>query len=342
MAGLQTQDVRLAKLREEEERLEGLMQGTEQEEQVLDNEDVVAPDESSDLNIELTDDVFNDETAHEDTQKPIESDEIARLTKELADEKHRFGRYKGSTDRTIFDLRKALASSEDSVAKLKAELLNRTETQETGSSLDDAFSQDVVDILGEEAVDAIKKTVQSAQDKANQLERKLSQGEIDKHTDTAKDLAASNEADFMTELRRLVPNLDAMNRDPGFNEWLREAGPDGVERLTRLHRDQKDFDAYRVASFFTEYEKTKVVKKDNKVKDSVSNHIGPTGTQSGSSNSMVDETKQGYMNQSTINQFNLEVARGDYKYESAKAEAMEAKIFKAMNEGKIIFDENPI
>lgn len=342
--GLQTKETLLSQLDEDIARMEAEGYGpAEQEEQVLDGENAIAPEEPLKVDIESTEDLFTDGTAPEDTQKPLESEVIAQLRKELADEKHRFGRYKGSTDRTIHQLRTELAGVNDQVVSLKkltAELKQTT----TPSVVDTAFNQDVVDILGEEVVDAIKTTVKSAEDKTAELDRKLAEQDIQQHEKRSNDLRSANSEEFMSKLVELVPDVSTMDGDPDFNEWLRQPGPDGIERLIRLRKDQDDLDAYRVAQFFNEYKslKAKDESKATEVKDSVSNHIGPTGTQSASSNTMLDESQQGIVKQSEINQFNLEVNRGDYKYEPAKAEAMEAKIFKAMQEGKILMDANPI
>lgn len=336
--GITTVEGTKAKLDEEIARLEELQYpNSGQGEQALDGEETVAPVESLELNAESTEEVFKDGTTQEDATIPntVDTDELGRLRKELADEKYRFSRYKGSTDKTIFKLRKDNSTLNSTVASLKQSLAELNSSVSPEADIDSAFSQDVIDILGEEAVEAIKTTVKAAQDKANNLEKRLTDKEVASHTESAEDLKQKNEADFMAELTRYVPDVLEMDVDPKFNDWLAQAGPDGTPRLTRLREYQDYFDAYRVAQFFLEY---KALKVKPKARDSVSNHIGPAGTQTSSSEKLVDEAKKGYIKQSEIDSFNEAVARGEYKYDSVAAEAMEAKIFKAMHEDKIIYN----
>ena len=347
--GINTKETRLAKLREEEARLEAIIRGedpeaAEQEEQVLDNDDVTAPDESSELNIELTDDMFKDETAHEDTHSPSQSEELASLRKELADEKHRFSRYKGSTDKTIYELRQETSKLNARVAQLNKELAEaKAVSSEANDPFDSAFNEDVVDILGEDAVNAIRNSLKAAQDEVRDLKAQLQNKETEDYEDRAKRLSDSNVEDFMRNLNRLVPDLQEMNMDEGFNDWLRSPGPYGIERLKLLHDAQSEFDYEKVAQFFTEYKQLQSEKTKKKSSDSIDNYTGPKGSQTGETQKQQRASSQdGYIRQSEINKFNKDVAKGKYKYDSSVPAAMEERIFKAMSEGKIILDENPI
>lgn len=342
-----TKETRLTELKEEEARLEAEIFGPKkdpksaaQDEKVLDDQEVVTPEEPSGDKEVSTDTSESKETVPKDTREP-NSGEVETLRKQLADEKHRYNRYKGSTDKTIFDLRTTVERLNKSVASLKTELIEARKVSPVASSVDSVFTDEVVSILGEEAVDAIKKSVKAAEDKAASIERRIEEKEIEDLESAAEAQARDNQMYFMSNLERLVPDLHEMNKDKGFNDWLREPGSDGIERLQRLHKDQADLDYMRVAEFFLEYKKV-AEKKSSRVKDvtdTVDAHTGPTGTRSSESNTSKDTAKEGYIKQSEIDQFNLDVSKGKYKYDSVAAEAFEAKIFKAMREDKLLFDQ---
>ena len=334
---------RLIGQREEEARLEAELFGNaEQDKIVLDDEKVIDPEKPTDIKIELTDEILNDVTVPEDTlMKPTDkTEETASLRKQLADEKHRFNRYKGSTDRTLFKLRSEVEALNEKISQKNEEITRLNSMISTGPATDDVFTQEIVDVLGEEAVDAIKRSTSVAHEQLAEIRKQIKDQEENSHKSRAAQLHAENVRSFEENLERLVPDLHTMNRDPGFINWLQEPGPNGVERLTVLREDQARFDYERVSEFFIKY---KAAKKSGKtaVKDNINQHIGPTNSNTSESNTFKDERQQGTIRQSEINAFNAKVDRGEFKYFPEKAEAFEAKIFKAMNEDKIIFDVQP-
>lgn len=327
---------RLERAREEELRLEAELYGkAEQEKTVLDNGDVVAPEESIDLMKDSTDEFIEKVTIPEDTlMKPTDD----ALAKQLADAEHRFNRYKGSTDRTLFELRKENADLLRTVSSLRTEIASKSTA--IAEPTKDVFTQEAYDILGEDAINAIKASNASVQAQLDEVRLQLKKKDEDNESNRAAELLAQNEKEFMTNLEKLVPDLQAMNADDDFNEWLRSEGPDGVERLTVLRDDQARFDYRRVSEFFIEYKRKKTT-GPRKVTDDINQHIGPTNSNTGQSNRTQDPRSKGTIKQSEINAFQRKVAKGDFKYFPEKAEAFEARVFKAMNEDKIIFDTKP-
>jgi hypothetical protein len=331
---------RLIKAREDEARLEAEMFGSAgQEELVLDNGDVVAPEGPTEFEAKLTDEALKDVIIPEDTLMNGTDEVVATLRKELSDSQHRYNRYKGSTDRTLFQLRSENATLNKRIVQLRSEIVS-SESVNTVPE-EDIFTQDVVDVLGEDAVEAIKKSTSDVKAQLAEIRKQITDSEADKAGVRAETLHSDNVEGFMQGLRKLVPDLDVMNNDPGFNDWLREPGKNGVERLTVLQEDQKRFDYYRVSEFFIKYREAKKT-GPKEVKDSINQHIGPAGVNTAESNTLKDPRSQGTIKQSEVNAFNKKVAKGDFKHHPEKAEAFEARVFKAMNEDKIIFDENPI
>lgn len=336
-----SKEERLEQLRREEAELEAATYGTAgQDEQVLDDKEVVNPGESEDLFKASTDALAEDTTTPEHTTVKPTGEE--GLRKELADLQHRWNRYKGSTDRTLYELRKEVKDLTDdliSVRTQNAELRDKVNVAPVVS--EDVFSQDIVNILGEETVEAIKASSNSAHEQLKQIQAKLDAQETDRIKQKREDAEAENGRKFMDGLLDLVPDLNQMNADPKFNTWLREQDSYGIERLTTLREDQSRGDFRRVAQFFIEYKNLPQGTK-REVTDTVDNHTGPTGTKTSESNTFKDPANTGWVKQSDINKYNRDLSKGVYKYDSAKAEAFEELIFTAYNNGKVLMDEQPI
>ena len=337
---------RQAKQLEEEAELEAALFGenkpAEKDETVLDDDSVINPEDSTNLNEDLTDDPFKRVIDPKDTQKP--SEELATLRKQLADETHRYNRFKGSTDRTISGLRTDVIRLNNAIVSLKGEIavFKSAEIQQTNDSV---FTQDVVDVLGEDAVNAIKTIVKNAEDKVAKVEEKMDTDTVAKHKTDAEKLHEANVADFYSTLGTLVPDYKELDKDPKFVDWLESSGPDGIVRMTRLRKDQKDFDPYRVADFFIEYrESTTKTAGKKPVADVVDNHRGPAGKQSGEANHTATDkqAEKGTIKQSEINAHLRLVAKGEFKNDSVTAEAWEMKIFNAMQNDNIVMDERPV
>lgn len=340
-----TMQYRQEKLDEDIAKLEAALYGTpkespetaEQDEQVLDNNDVITPDQSSNKEASSTDDPFATETAGEDTQP--DGEELAKLRRQLSEEQHRFNRYKGKTDRTIFDLRAEVARLNKAAAQLKKD---KVELQAKIDEADTKLDDDTRDIFGEEGaslIEGLKKEIST-------LKRQLVAKEADSFEEDADKHVKTNYNEFREKLQELVPELEEMNSDQGFNDWLRQEDDYGIERLATLRSDQARGDYVRVAQFFNEYKQLKktvdsVKPKKKGFPDSTDAYTGPTGTKSDSSTAKAKSSKDGTILQSEINKYEKDVAAGKYKYDSAYPEAMEAKIFKAAMEDKIIYDVPP-
>lgn len=337
-----TEKYRQGKLDEDIAKLEAEMFGppketsenAEQEEQVLDDDSVISPDQSTNEDASLTDDPFNKVTTGEDTQ-PEESETVESLRRELKEVEHQRNRYKGKTDRTIFDLRSEVGRLNKISAQLKKSNLDLQ------AKLDDqeaTLNDEQKDIFGEDG----SKMIEDLQKEIKSLKRQVDSGP-EQFEKAAESVEETNYKEFMDKLYEMVPELDAMNADPDFNEWLRQPDQYGIERLATLRSDQARYDYVRVAQFFNEYKSmSKTVEKVKKdFPDSSKAYTGPTGTQSGDSNKRVEAKGDGYLKQSEINQYERDVIAGKYKYDSAYPEAFEAKIFQASVDGKIIKDEPP-
>jgi hypothetical protein len=308
----------------------------EQEEQVLGDDEVANPDQSTEPTEESTDDPFETVIADEDTQP---DDGLPKVCLDCTEKDHRFNRYKGKTDRTIFDLRAEVTKLNKGIARLKQA---NTEIQAKLDERETLLDEDQRDILGEDAA----KIIEGLQRELREIKRSTEVSQASEFEEKAEDYQKTNATEFMDNLRGLVPDLDEMNKDADFNEWLRQEDDYGIERLATLRSDQHRGDYVRVAQFFKEYKALKAtldtVKKDTKFSDSADAYAGPTGSRGDSSTKQVKESKDGWIKQSEINQYEKDVMAGKYKYDSSFPEAMEARIFKASVDGKIHQDVPPL
>ena len=331
---------RQAKLDEDIAKLEAEMFGSPenpepagQEEQVLGDTDVTIPDQSTEPTATSTENPFETVTADEHTQPEV------KICTECSEKDHRFNRFKGKTDRTIFDLRsevQRLNKIAASLQKQKDEL--QAQFDESASKLNDEQR----DVLGTDAADLIE----SMKGEIASLKRELNGTSAQQYEEAADHLQNQNANEFMDNLYRLVPDVEDLNKDPEFNEWLRQPDDYGIERLATLRSDQQRGDYVRVAQFFNEYKALKatleqVQEPEKTFGDSTDAYAGPEGTQSDSSVKHFENDEDGWIKQSEINKYEADVAAGKFKYDSTIPEAMEARIFKASMEGKIHYDAEP-
>lgn len=330
-----THEERVANNLKREKELEAEVFGSE--EQGIDE----PVEESSEVNDETT---VSDETTETvpGLGEKLPPDDGA-IRKELAELQHRFNRMKGSNDLTIHNLRKQVALLNQKQADHLAEIANlkAATSIDPVENFDAVFSKDVIDVLGEEQVNAIKTVVTRAEKNAMDVRRELEASKIEQHEVRARDAHRASEQKFWEELRGFVPDVDALNTDEGFLDWLDQPGPDGVARIVRLREDEERNDSFRAAQFFLDYKDSYRMKEkaaQTKVKDSVEGHIGPVGTKSSSDYKMEGSDQKGVIRQSEINKYKHDLSKGFYRNQQSKAEAMELRIINAMNENKIIFD----
>jgi len=189
--------------------------------------------------------------------------------------KKRYTTYKAATDHTLHELRVQLSTEVQRSATLTKQMQALSEKIDKLeiASLDnseanlDMFSAEERDILGDEAITTINKTTRSLVDKQiGPLKEKIKQQQLDSASALESRAASEREETFRlfkVRLTEFVPNMEEINVNPKFEEWLLK--PDtysGAPRIQLFRSAEASADVGRVAGFFNEFAGTQSTMKD--------------------------------------------------------------------------------
>jgi len=135
---------------------------------------------------------------------------------------------------------------------------------------------------------------------------------------------------FWRELRRVVPDWQALNSDQYFLAWLAEGdGLSGLSRYDTMQVAFKRLDADGVARYFTSYKAG--LQPTQNAQQQLASQVSPpasgTGTQTGSE-------KQSFTS-AQVSQFFKELSLGKWNHRRDEAEAIERAMELAQSEGRI-------
>ena len=252
--------------------------------------------------------------------------------------KQRFANYKGSTDKTISNLRKdnlvligQISDARKEIDRLAARI---ADMQNSGKDLfGDSITPEDVETIGVEAVDIVKKATKRATEAAvnppKEEINKLKAKELEMIKKNAEERRAAEYKLFTADLGRLVPDYQAINLDPGFEVFMMATDPvTGERRLDSFRRAEDYLDADRVADFFLDY-KASIPKSK---KEMLEDKITPSGAASSSAPSVK---KVETFSIREVNKFFDDVSKGAYRNRKKEADELEARITKAYVEGRI-------
>lgn len=284
----------------------------------------------------------------EDTEEVEVPSEDLTLTDEQQEEKKkqsrndwkkRFTNYKAATDATIhqlrLDLSAALESSGNMYKKVQT-LMTEVSTLRTQveSHDDDIFTDEEKDTLGDETISVIQKAAKKiASREAEPLREKLKLQEEETARSQEARLVSEREQAFQmfkSRLSTLVEDLDEINLDPKFAEWMQELEPySGVQRLSMFRKAEASGDITRVAGFFKEYAATKKAKTSLLEKK-----VTPTGNSTGAPSPKADKTKRIWTT-TQIDMFMADQVRGAFKGKESLEAEIDAEILQAIKEGRV-------
>lgn len=271
-------------------------------------------------------------TAEQDAKVNDTEQDLSFWKNRALDAEYRFGKYKAKTDTTIYKLRVESKELREEILKLNDTISNLRKL-ETAKGTDEVFTPAVVDVLGEEAVEAIKKVIEKTNERVDIAERKLQEQTVRGVESKIKEDEMSAYESFVEALTEFVPDCIAMNRDQGFLDWLDQPDSTGVKRLNRLQAAQRIGDVERVASFFNDYKKLTATPKAVR-KDSIINRTGPV--QKSSSTETQKQPTVEPVTVSFMKQFEADVSRGKYKGRESEKAAIDKRIETAYLTGNII------
>lgn len=164
--------------------------------------------------------------------------------------------------------------------------------------------------------------------------------EVKRHVDPLKQELEHARADaeksryhaFLADVRREVPNLEVLDKDPEFITWLKQKAPfSKTDRLTLLRQAEAEQDAETVIEFFKAFESSKPAPAK---KPELKPHVDPMSSPTPSSTS--SSTGAPIMKRSQITKFYEDVRRGRIKEGSKDYQDFERRYALASKHNTIV------
>lgn len=324
------------------EEMEKLLYGVEEDEETASSD---STDQSTETEVEEThEESISATESEEDTSKAEEveskeeviqeKDNHVEAAEQVHDWEKRYKNYKASTDvklhtmkMEIASLNNELSNSLKEVAKLKGKLKEFTVDKKP------EFTKDEVELLGKEGVDVISKTVSNAVKPLEEELKKERDKRIKEKKEASENAAKEAYKTFIENLRKQVPDFEAINVDPNFIQFLDENTDDKTGYTFRdlFGLAERRGDSRSVAYFFKTF-KAKMEEKETRNASPLEKKITPSSS-SASPVSTSSEKEEEFFTEEYINKFYDDVSKGRYSVEEANR--IEYKIDKAFIEGRI-------
>ncbi len=254
--------------------------------------------------------------------------------------KKRFTNYKSSTDATIYDLRRDLARRSEEVLGMKKNIddlrsiILKNQAESKKDALDSVLTEEDREILGNEAVDTLKKVTSAAVNNAV--------SPLKKELEEAKERSAIAEKDkidaewqkanlsFRKRLGKQIPDFEEINIDPNFMKYMDKIDPVSGYTKARLFKiAEHSGDVGRVASFFKEFKKSSLNEEHNQILDE---NITPVASNT-SKNTGTDKTP---ISKEFIDNFYKDCIKGVYNGRESERVKINTKIDNALANGEIV------
>lgn len=323
--------------------LEEMEKDIEEMEKVFSNpeEENESATETENETEELTEVETTEEEQESIPEETTDTIEEQKTKKTREDWKKRFTKYKAATDATIHQLRVDYAAAleqNNGMFRRVQELVEEVRTlRDQISANEDIFSDEEKDVLGVDAINAIQKANKTLLEKqVKPLQEELRKRDLDVQKE--RELRAAQErerayADFKAMLAANVTgDLEAINLDPKFAEWLNTTEPGtGVPRIISFRKAESVGDVMRVAGFFNEYEARK-----SSGNNLLEKKVTPTGKGTTATTHNKDTTKQNRIwTTSQIDAFMDDQIRGAFKGKESLEKEIEAEIKAAISSGRV-------
>jgi uncharacterized protein YfkK (UPF0435 family) len=229
--------------------------------------------------------------------------------------RHRFQVLQGKYNSEIAALRE-----ENQQLKEQAPKPIESKAQDVASAIEGLSEQEIED-FGPDLIDLIKKVSGQSNREVEAVKQELNQIKEANRQDA--------EARFWTDLERLAPKFREINADPKFHAYLAEFDSQtGEQRQQTLVKAQKMFDAYSVAKLFNTFtQNTAAASQPRSIPEE---KIQPSISRSESAPNQGARS----WSRGEITEFYTRAALG--KYSEAERAAIEAEIFEAQRNGRVI------
>jgi len=201
---------------------------------------------------------------------------------------------------------------------------------------DGVFTDEDRDVIGDEAVNIIKKASQKVSENGlDPLRKELLELKKEKAEEQVRQQQRDSERTydtFLNSLDKLVPEWQSINADPEFISYLSDVDEhSGYTRQELLHRAEQNGDVSRVAGFMQSFYDT-----SNPGKKKLAEKVGPTNSTGAS---VVGEGVEA-MPGSYIDKFYEDSIRGAFKGNEMVQQQIQSEIDKALTtKGGVDFDK---
>lgn len=275
---------------------------------------------TEEVNDEAETDTVNSETTEEttketkeatgasDTPQPnVEPDKEDDWKVKYDDLLFKYKKLRANSDRFKFDARTKIKGLEASVIQLEKTLREIPKPKE--DIFKGTISKEEEEMLGEKAVEVIKRASQTASDRAKADLQVQLDAEKDKRlkAEQLQDKVKVQNANmnFLAKLKAAVPNYSEINLDPGFEKFIYDNDPiNGGQRITYFRQAESNGDVATLARYMLEYSSLA------KPVDPLAEKVTPTG---GGTPVAPQETTKETLAYSDMIKFYDDITSGKYK-----------------------------
>jgi len=267
------------------------------------------------------------------TWKPEPVDD-EQLKVQTDDWEKRYKNLRASRDQKLYEAKSQLSAALSTINTLQAQVNELRAAAPSVDPLSEVFTQEDTENLGEATVDAMRRATRKATEAATkplkeQLERERKAREEDNKRLAERSKQEAYEI-FLQRIATAVPNWEAINFDPAFIQWMEDDDFDGTPRKTYFAQAEAQGNSALIIRYMREFEGSKPAPK----KDKLADKITPTGEGSGATQPKQKNGPE-IIYRAEIDKFYSDLARGVYAGRHDEARNIEAKIDKAMMEGRI-------
>lgn len=290
-------------------------------------EEAAITDPSQTFDLSADEDESSEEITHtsekEDDEEYDDEEEHSASKPKRVSWKKRYSTYKASSDATIYSLRQEIvraAATTDELRK-KVNSLQKLMSDKQPDSFTSAFSEEDMNIFGEDAVNSMKRATESM---VAPLKQELAEAREKLRMREATDVqnhAVQAKTTFLNKLANAVPDYAEIDVDPKFAEWVNDIDMNsGFSRLQLFKNAEANGDVGRVASFMNEF------KALHKKRNPLDSKITPTSSQQARETNVAPEQ----ITPEYVNKFYDDYAKGKYRGKEKLAQEIETKIDKAL------------
>ena len=306
----------------------------EKDELPKDKVDPVTP-QDSDKKEDVVDGTVNDTVVDKVTVTPIPTE----VKKEDQDDfKQKYFVLKGKYDAEVPRLQHELSELRKTVTEIQ-DNKPKPVVEDKSDTTDDLLNDPDLRFLSDEYPDVFKALI-AFQKRATKKVDTFDSSVLEKKIERLEQATAkTKEERFSDDLNKMAPDWATINDNPRFIDWLNEMDDlTGYTRLQLATVAQNNLDGSRVAAFYNTFKKSNglVEKKDdsgdkNQRKD-MSKYVAPNTTKRATVDK-IDEPE--IITRDFINKFYSDARKGAFNGRDDAYNKIEAKIEKALLEGRI-------